>query len=376
MSARPRVLDELVAGLTDASFRSFVGVALVAAVELAAAALLLTPRAFARLPMAVFMTNGDDDQARVSVLAAKLHASRPGALSVVYLGASTANHALLDSFDPRPMERALSARVGEHVRFWSMYSSLQLFEESLLLVRQLPAGFRGVVAVMIHDDKDDHRAKLHMLEHDPDVEERLAVDPPDPAEHKIGYDGRTLRRTGCFFVDHLGFFAARRFNFLEPVPVWPQPLLDRFRYPPRPGVEEYEAQRFWLNPHPLVVRHLTILGDMAREARARGAEIVFVEAPANPRVVTLLRGAQERYVTAIRSFSASVGAAYWDLNDDVQLTREDFQDAIHLGTVRARRRYEQAFVERLTPLLRARRAPGAGGARRASDQSARSKSPS
>src|SRR5207237_1235357 len=126
-------------------------------------------------------------------------------LSVVYLGASTAHRALLDSWDPRPIERELTRRVGEPVRFYSLYCAGQTLREADLLLGYVPERFRGVVVLVVYDDKDDERSRLLALRQNPHLDERLALDPPK-GSRRISFDGRELESTGVFFFDHLQFF--------------------------------------------------------------------------------------------------------------------------------------------------------------------------
>ncbi|HVY47109.1 MAG TPA: hypothetical protein VHB21_14575 [Minicystis sp.] len=347
-------------GLSNPSAASMFGALAFAAVEILACTFGLTPRRVAALSPYTLMKSEADDYARVTVLALRLKLERPGALSVVYLGPSSAHRALLDSWDPRPIERALTAKIGEPVHFYSLYCAGQTLEESLLLVHQIPRGFRGVVTLVVYDDKDDVRAKSLALADNPRLEERLALDPPDD-EPRRAFDGRLLPRTGNYFYDHLQFFGARREIFLHVAPPWrPSPRGGpKYRHPPRRGSEEAVYARYADHPMPLMNRHLPVLTKIIADVHALGVPMVLVEAPANPRFEALKGAARGDYLARVARYAEDEHVAYWDLNPEVHLRRDDFEDAVHLATISSRLRFEHAYIDHLVPVLRSLARPGA-----------------
>ena len=135
-------------GLLSSSAWSFAGILLFALLELAASVALLTPRRMVSLPPALLMKNARDDYARITILSYRLKYRTRAPLTVVYLGASTAQRALFDGLAPAPIEARLRKKVGERVDFYPLFASGETVEETALLVHQLPKGFRGVVAMV------------------------------------------------------------------------------------------------------------------------------------------------------------------------------------------------------------------------------------
>ena len=107
------------------------------------------------------------------------------------------------------------------------------------------------------------------------------------------------------------------------------------------------------NPMPLVRRELGALADAVDAARARGASVVLVESPSNPRYQALKGDRHALYQAKIREFSEQHGAEYWDLNPEVRPRRQDFEDAVHLGASAMRLRFQNVFCRHLAAKLRA-----------------------
>jgi hypothetical protein len=348
-------VDGFLAGLIRPSGASLLGMILFAFVEVVVALVLFTPRRMASLPPVILMKNARDDYARVTFLTYRLKYGPRAPLSVVYLGPSTAQRALFDSLEPRPIEARLGRMVGRDVDFYSLYAAGETIEESALLAHQLPAGFRGVVAMVIFEDKDDERSRRLAMEANADLEERLPMDPEPGGAPRVGFDGKPLRRTGIYFLDHLQFFSARRASLLHPWQTW-APLARggvSLTTPPAYRSEERAFEtRYRNNPMPLVRRELDLLADVVDTARARGAAVVLVESPSNPRYQALKGDDHAVYQEKIREFSTQHGAEYWDINPEVHPRRQDFEDAVHLGTSAMRRRFQNVFCSHLAAKLR------------------------
>ncbi len=348
-------VDEFVAGLIRPSGASLLGMILFALAEIVVAVVIFTPRRMATLPPVVLMKNARDDYARITFLTYRLKYGARGPLTVVYLGPSTAQRALLDSLDPRPIEARLGKLVGSPVDFYSLYAAGETVEETALLAHQIPADFHGVVAIVIFEDKDDERSRRLAMEANADLEERLPMDPEPGGAPRIGFDGKPLRRTGIYFLDHLQFFAARRATLMHPWQTWTP--LERggmsLGTPPSYRSEERTFEtRAKNNPMPLVRRELGLLADAVDTARARGASVVLVESPANPRYEALKGDSHALYQQKIREFSEQHGADYWDLNPEVLPRRQDFEDAVHLGARPMRLRFQNVFCTHLAAKLR------------------------
>jgi hypothetical protein len=334
-------------GLIRPSPASFFGAIVVAVLEIVGATLLLTPRNIAKLDPRVLMRTESDDYAQATVIAFKLRGHPKETLGVVYLGASVAERAIFDGYAPGPIEADLESEVGQPVRFYSLFAHGQLVSEALTLAEQMPPGFRGVVTLMLHDGHDDVRQRrARASQHMP--AQLLALD--DPGAPK----GKSKERTGVFFLDHFTFFASRRDNLL-----WPRIAIRGqrrggllYHSPPAPGTEAFAFERYAENPMPIVRQALPALNQFLAEMTRRGVTAVLVEAPENPDYLALKVDDHEAYLNAMKAMTARHGAEFWDLNPEVQVVREDFADAVHLGNDVARMRFQKIFVDHLARALR------------------------
>jgi hypothetical protein len=346
---------EFTTGLLSNSGVSLVGGIVLALLELALFAAFATPRHLAEVSPWLAMRHRRDDYARATILTLRMnrHAAS-GRLSVVYLGSSVAQRALYDSFDPKPIEKGLSFQTGAPVDFYSLYASSETIHEAELIAEYIPRGFRGVVTMVVMDDKDDEKSIESVLAQSPTLEERLALDPLDATAARLALAARTVPRTGIYFLDHLQFFSARREFLLHPWVVWtPYPRGGYHgRVPPPPGAEEKQLLLAFQRPHPLLDRTGDVLARLVEESKSRGATVVLIEAPQNPRYQKLKGPLHDQYETAITAFAREHGVAYWNFNPDLKFEQRDFEDAVHLGAPSKRLRFEQLYVKRVAELLR------------------------
>ena len=351
--APPSAVEDFYKGLFGTSGVSLLGGLGLALLELLLCVVFVTPRRVAALDPLLLMRHARDDYARITLLALKLK-QRPGALSVVYLGSSIAQRALYDSLDPAPIERRLTALVGEPITFYSLYASAETVRESELLVEQIPEGFRGLVTMVVYDEKDDDLNDASVLEQSPKLVERLALDPADPEEERVAFDGRAVRTTGNYFLDHIQFFSARRENLIHPwlrLPAFPRGGYHRLT-PPYPGAEQVALERSRASPHALLAKYRELLETMIDNAQDAGASVVLVEGPANPKYHAMKGKGQALYAKRMEAFARRHGAQYWDLNPDLDLRRADFEDGFHLGDAGARLRFQRLYCQRVAAVLR------------------------
>ncbi|HEY4120312.1 MAG TPA: hypothetical protein VGM56_20745 [Byssovorax sp.] len=350
MDARA-ALSAFLGGLVRPSFASVIGAIAFALLELGACLCFVDERAMARLPSDFFKQDEADDRARITVDACRAHFRASPGVQVFYLGPSTARLALRDADHPEPIERALSEAVGDPVHFWNFTANGETVEEYLVIAEQLPADARGVLVVPFSDTRHDH------VEHVDGARKRrthellgLDVTGLGPLAASIGE--APTHTTGVFFLDHLGFFAARR------------DALARLRPPPRVPAELHKhgatgrfagiAKRMNddSSTRALLERHVRLMRQVAKEADKRGLELVILEAPVAPAFNEGKPGLRAAYDEKVAELAYATNATYWDLNDEAKLTTEDFYDPVHIGEDDARRRYEAALVEHLAALIK------------------------
>ena len=89
--------------------------------------------------------------------------------------------------------------------------------------------------------------------------------------------------------------------------------------------------------------------------RARGIDVVLVEAPSNPAFDALKPQRRDRsrvYEPAMLQFAGRTGVRYWNPSAEAHLSPEDFVDEVHLRAPEARERFARVLVDRLGRLLR------------------------
>ena len=154
------------------------------------------------------MEGKGDEYLLLSWRLAKARFARPSPRpAIVYMGASQATRSLVTR-DARELSHEISAAAGIPVDFFPASSNNQRFEEALVITGQLPSSFRGVIVLMVNDYKNDYRTR--QADELARLRTRIAVASAPSIEPIWAASGYRPLRTGVFFIDHLGFFAARR----------------------------------------------------------------------------------------------------------------------------------------------------------------------
>jgi hypothetical protein len=334
-------------GLTAPTLLGLVSSLALAALEFGLLCAFVTPRRLAKLDPSYLKETSGDEYARLSIDLLKYRASRPKNLQVVYLGASQATRALLWR-EPEALSKDLSRRVGQAVDFKLFSANNQRYEDQLLIVDQLPPSFRGVVLFAVGVGRNRNKASGR----GEGLDRLLAKDAP-MLEGILEQRGVDVSRTGNFFIDHLRFFAARRVALVrlgEP---------SRFKRPNKMDREERveEAKQKILRGSHLGStfrkRGRTITERALKRMNRRGIVTVLYEPPNNPFRAEFQADALEELREEAGALAAASGAELWDF-DDLELRAHDFKDAIHLGSRRGRRRFQEALFERLANLMQRR----------------------
>ncbi len=341
-------------GLTAATLSSALGAIAFAILELVLAIALITPRNVARIDPRYLKDHRSDDRATTTVEALKLHFSSSHHRSVVMLGASNARKGLVDA--GRNLERELRAATGERIDVHTLFADRQTIHEWVILLDQLPPSFEGVLVFTVFDVLS--RAESG-------VPDRLALTSPTLAHPSDAFRGvleqsEPAPRFGLYFLDHLGFFAARRGVLAR---LGPAPPRRKARWKPlRHGDHNGKIRAAWQRAtrrlawreEPLLFEYLPALEEIARLMKRPGVEVVFVESPVNPRFDTMKPEAQARsvYESAMLKFAERTGAHYWNPSVEARLRASEFRDWVHLENLGAEARYEAALVERLGAVLR------------------------
>ena len=306
------------------------------------------------------MRHRRDDYARATIITLRMNRyGAAGRLSVVYLGSSVAQRALYDSFEPQPSRARVEhwqipgVRPSTSIPFYASSEDDPRGRGSS--PEYIPDGFRGVVTMVVMDDKDDERSVESVLAQSPSLEERLALDPLDATAARLALAQRTVPRTGIYFLDHLQFFSARRDFLLHPWVVWAPYSARRLPRPDSARRRRHEETQLILRiqrPHPLLERTGDVLAKLVDETKAKGATVVLIEAPQNPRYQRLKGAMHDQYDVAIRAFAHDHGVAYWNFNPELKLEQRDFEDALHLGAPQKRLRFQQLYCKHVSQELR------------------------
>jgi len=106
-------------------------------------------------------------------------------------------------------------------------------------------------------------------------------------------------------------------------------------------------------------KHLATMERLVHSLRARGLQVVLVEAPFNPQFAASMRqsGFYETHLRQMATFARRMGVDYLDLNHEAGLKPSDFYDWGHLFNPEAQRLYADALAQRLGVYFAAKDAP-------------------
>jgi hypothetical protein len=341
-------------GLTGPGLSSVLGAMVFALIELALAVAWITPRNLARTDPAYLKENRTDDRAVTTIGALRLRFSRSPNRAVVMLGASNARKGLVDGGEN--VERELRRASGEHVDVHRLFADRQMINEWVAILDQLPPDFEGIVVFTIFDvlSRAENKMPDRLALTSPSLQRpsdaiRLVLDAP-PEEPPV---------FGAYFLDHLSFFAARRSVLVR---LGTAPPRHRRRTPRHHRAANARVRAVWANAkkrltwrdEPLLFEYLPALEDVVRSVKRPGVEVVFVEAPVNPRFDAMKPEHQARriYEPEMFQFAKKTGAHYWNPSVPARLHASEFKDYVHLVDRAAEARYEAALVDRLAALLR------------------------
>jgi hypothetical protein len=347
---------DLVSGLLQPSAGSIVGAVLVALAELVLCCVVIRPRLIAAHGPHWIEETTEDDFAKLTWKCLRFQRIYTGKPAVVVLGSSTVHRSFTKRFDTHALSAELSEALGTPSEVVLLSANAETYEEGLVVVDQLPPTFRGAVIMMVADYKDDERDRRMRQDTRTRYEERIALDSPSRDAVQLA-EGRPPRgRVGNYFLDHFLFFAARRSIGTRIFPLSPstRPLAPAIRDVARMDVRDHWRYKGTgvRGYAPLVSRYRGVAEKFVQVLKDRGVVPIFLEAPRNP---VLTRGHEDRYAhyeEAMREFADESGATYWNFNGELDLHPDEFQDRIHLGSTAARRRFEQALLAHVVPVLR------------------------
>jgi hypothetical protein len=296
----------------------------------------------------------------------KLRFSRSTGLQVVYVGGSQSTRALATREQDK-LSRELSRAAGARVTFNVLSGNNQRYEDALGISDQLPKSYRGVFVMMVSDYKDDYQKKGPLVA----MRTKIAlVNAPSllPFYHQHG--DYTPPNTGFFFLDHFGFFAARRKALLrfEKVPgngmqkangVRPGKRDEAFAKLEQQKEEVSEegdnaTKRKIRQRAPLLSKSRKLMTTLIANLKRRGIVPVFIEFPHQPLRHEIWKEHNDRFQTEFADFAERRHAVYWDLNPEMELTVDDFQDQVHLGSLSGRRQFQTALMHHLGALIHER----------------------
>ncbi len=339
-------------GLTCVTLPGLLAAAAVAVAQFAILACWVTPDFVSRVDEGYLVYSPIDDFAMVTKLSLQIQRSDPDSLQVVFAGPSTTRESVLDD---RRMEADLESLVGEPVRFWLAASSWQSFWETAAIVDHLPAGYRGAVLIGITPGRLSRNVDfLARLLDKPQV----ALDSPS-FDREIKIAGLAVpRKTGIYLWDHARFFAARR------AAVWrllwgPMPY-HRNRYADKPRWTEAHwqqweskvAARWGANMEQCKDANLAVLDRILDTLDAQGIRSALVHTPMDEqRLRAVGPDWYPLYIDAVHQYAAQRGVPFWDLNEEVGVTTDDFFDWGHFRRPKTQLRYQAKLAQKVGPLI-------------------------
>lgn len=302
----------------------------------------------------IFAAGSGDDFAFVAASSVRLRQQRPrGAVEVVLLASSSGREALENV---RALEAGVAEGAGVPVPVHLLMAGALFHTEMLAVVDRLPSDRRWVVGVEVSERNLGlpMAEAQHLLDH-PRLPLRSALQ--EQAATAAGLRPR-VRRSTRLFLDQAPFFLARPQVLVNLARGSPSARMHQVDGMPEPTVAEWArmVKRVggWLVRYPdNAPRNEQIYAALVTAVRARGGEVVFIEALRNPRVVEqavtddAAAAARQRYLAGMRRFGAEVGVEWWSVDAEARLRSVDFIDYAHLRSGDGRRRYTRALASRL-----------------------------
>jgi hypothetical protein len=186
----------------------------------------------------------------------------------------------------------------------------------------------------------------------------LAIDSPHLREEIRIAGLQPPRQTGVFLLDQAKFFSARKGVLFRLVggPVEPQM---HFTHMLKPWSEEkwqLAEQRDlpqWVEAFDTEgPANRAILERLIQRVRAAGNRIVLLETPLHPRARRACGEKYNEYLQAMQEFADEQDVPFWCLDEEAQITEDDFVDFIHLCTHTSQLRYQTVLMNKIEPVLR------------------------
>jgi hypothetical protein len=339
------------AGLRRPSVIGTLGALVVAALQLLALCLLVTPRTLARIDPGYLLDNQFDVFTYSTFQIHQMRQTPARELGVLLVGSSTLREAIRDD---QVMEDALTASLQEPVNFFRIPSGWQSLWETVAVVDYLPEHFHGVIVVGVDPGRMGRPRELLARWIKTPL---LAIDSPHFREEIELAGLQPPRRTGVFLLDHAKFFAARKYtplrllggpiqaetHFTHLVSPWPEEKWRR--------VETRELPEWVGNFAKHGAQNLDILRRLIQRERAAGNRLVLLETPLHPRAERACGQSYQDYLQAMREFAQQQDVPFWRLDEEAQIKEDDFTDFVHLCTYTSQLRYQTVLMNKLEPIL-------------------------
>lgn len=337
-------------GFSRPSLSGLIATGLVVVVLFILSLVCVTPDHLAELDHRYFMTVHIDDYTEISFEAMRATKAGPKPFAVAIFGDSAIRSAMTDT---HVIEDRLADELGRQIPVHYLAAKGMNLIEIAGVMDYIDKDFHGIVVIQMGLYQLAQTAK----------ELAIPADLPRLAIHSDVYDeelarvtGQPPRRTGVYLLDHWGFYAYRLnhhalYNLLfgpTPPPLAPRvPMSDQkwqiADQNVRANLNEYLNHRD---------RNVAVINRMVQRLRQSGrVEVVLVETPKNPRwhrlVNPKLAVDHQQYWT---QWTQDQKLHYWDLNDEAQVTVDDFYDYVHFATDEARQQFISLLSEHITDL--------------------------
>jgi hypothetical protein len=346
------LLAALIDGMRRPSVVGTIGALVVVLIQLVVCCVVITPRTLARIPAGYMVDNQYDVFTHATFLTHQMHYSPAKELGVLLVGSSTLREAIVDD---ESMAQALTESMGVPVDFFRVPSGWQSLWETVAVVDHLPAGFRGVIVVGIDPGRMGRPRELLQWWLETPL---LAIDSPHFREEIRLAGLEPPRRTGIFLLDHARFFSARK-NIplrlvggpIEPVTHFTH-LLDPWSEERWQQVEAGELDEWMAGFTSNGQANMAIVQRLIEREHRRGNQVVLLETPLHPRARRACGQAYDDYLLEMQQFAQQQAVPFWRLDDEAQITEEDFMDFVHLSTHTSQLRFQTVLMNKLEPVLR------------------------
>lgn len=311
------------------------------------------PRLFTHIPHEYLINQPKALDVLVSQKLLNLGSEPQEKLTITLIGASSLQEAVLEEDE---LTQRLSARLKIPMAVNKLTSRGVIISDLLQFIDQIPINYKGIVLLCISLERYKHpqksMARFPLTSTLYNTELRKAGISPPP-------------KTGIFLLDNYRFFCSRSgilvksliFGPIQPVTYFKADVkLSELSNKKRTRISN-NAKHLPQLYQKYSARNYQTLSLIISKLQENNIQVVYLHPPRNieflqPIYESINQGDYLQTLrTEIAEFAAISGITYWNLNDANVFRHDDFRDYSHFTNMKARIRYSEMLLDKLSHLI-------------------------